>query len=369
MPNLRFLGLCILLFLWWPSFGRSQEASPILPALSDMSIDMQWFLSYLSGTDKKKNFSQFGLKRGYVNIKKPINKNFSGRITTDITTDKEGDGEGDVEMRLKYLYLKYSLPSAGFLYKPYFEFGLVHRPWIDFEQEINAYRVQGTMFLERTDVVNSADNGIIFFSLLGGEMDANYQETVNNSFPGKYGSVALGIFNGGGYHALEKNRGKTLEGRLTLRPLPTVIPGLQFTYHGAHGKGNTTAAPEWKYSSFYLSWEHQKMILTAEYYLGTGNFEGNAIKDTISHKAIPQNGLSVFAEWKVLNEKFSLFGRYDYFEQEYSSLNLASRRSILGLAYHFVHGSKIIIDYDKLLYSIASKHGSRIFEIAIELKY
>ncbi|MCB1129196.1 MAG: hypothetical protein KDM81_22040, partial [Verrucomicrobiae bacterium] len=182
------------------SSATAQPANPVegLARLSDLSIDMQWFLSYQAGESDGASFNQFALKRGYVNIKKKINGTFSGRITTDITTDREGDGEGDVEMRLKYLYLKTQLPSLGVFHKPYLEFGLVHRPWIDFEQAINIYRVQGTMFLERNDVINSGDFGVVLMSLFGGEMDRDYKKTVNGSFPGKYGSMAFGVFNGGG---------------------------------------------------------------------------------------------------------------------------------------------------------------------------
>ena len=271
--------LCLCFMLSHSVNAQEQKEKKSASALSQLSIDMQWFLSYLNGKDKGKKFNQFNLKRGYVNIKKKIDDRFSGRITTDITTDKEGDGEGDVEMRLKYLYLKYSLPSGLLFYKPFFEFGLVHRPWLDFEQHINDYRVQGTMFLERNNVINSGDFGVVFLSYLGGEMDKEYQANVSKSYAGKYGSFALGIFNGGGYHALEKNENKVVEGRLSVRPFPQMLPGLQITYHGAIGKGNTIQAPDWNYSSAYLSFESRHLILTTELYSGTGNYKGSSIRD------------------------------------------------------------------------------------------
>jgi len=147
---MRKFMVCLIIVLFSVQFilAQIQETKPLTSYLSNLSIDMQWFLSYRLGKSSGNSCNEFLLKRGYVNIKKKINETFSGRITTDITVDKKGYGEGNVEIRLKYLYLKYQLASFGLLHKPYFEFGLVHRPWIDFEQHINLYRVQGTMFLE-----------------------------------------------------------------------------------------------------------------------------------------------------------------------------------------------------------------------------
>jgi len=330
---------------------------------------MQWFLSYLNGESGDKSFNEFTLKRGYVNIKKNINDRFSGRITTDITVDQEGDGEGDVEIRLKYLYLKYQLPGFAFFHKPYLEFGLVHRPWIDFEQSINDYRVQGTMYLERNDVINSGDYGIFFLSLLGETMDEEYRKTVNNSFAGTFGSLAVGIFNGGGYHALEKNENKSLETRLTLRPFHSVLPGLQLTYHGAIGKGNISEAPDWNYNSGYVSYESRRMILTCEYYTGIGNYKGNAVRDRTRFESIPQDGYSLFGEWKLFSSRISLVGRYDYFRQDYDDIDNTARRTIAGVAYHFIRGSKLIVDYDIVDFSNPAENDSHIFEVAIELRY
>jgi len=74
-------------------------------------------------------------------------------------------------------------------------------------------------------------------------------------YPGRYGSFSLGIYNGGGYHAKEKNQNKVLEGRLTLRPLPAALPGLQLSYFGLVGKGNQAAEPHWNAHLGMVSYE------------------------------------------------------------------------------------------------------------------
>lgn len=248
--------IILLTFFVISALSYGQISKSMIDSLlrKDFSVDMEWFLANRFGEKNNEPFNEFTLKRGYINIKKGISKNVSGRITTDITVDEEGDGEGDIELRLKYLYLKYKLKDILFLHKPFFEFGLVHRPWIDYEQIINRYRVQGRMFLERNDVINSADFGIVFMSLLGGEMDEAYKKHVNSKCAGKYGSLSFGVFNGGGYHAMENNRSKTFDGRLSLRPLPDFFPGLQFTYHGSYGTGNIEEEPHFHYQSLFTSY-------------------------------------------------------------------------------------------------------------------
>ncbi|GJQ61340.1 MAG: hypothetical protein SCALA702_03930 [Melioribacteraceae bacterium] len=369
MRKLALFTVVVLLCTFSVSNAQDNVISEIAKQITGLSIDMQWFLSYQNGKQKGKEFNQFGLKRGYVNIKKRINKTFSGRITTDITTDKEGDGEGDVEMRLKYLYLKTELPDFAFFCKPYFEFGLVHTPWLDFEQHINLYRVQGSMFMDRNKIASSADYGLVFMSNFGGEMDENYKKNVNKSYAGRYGSISVGVFNGGGYHALEKNLNKAFASRVTIRPLPELIPGFQLTYHNAFGKGNTEISPDWNYNSGFLSFESSTFIFTSEYFAGNGNFGGSAVVADPNIRAAEMNGYSFFTELKLFNKNISLIGRYDRIEQEKLVTNLSSDRYIVGVAYHFIKGSKIIIDYDMLDYNDSAIENSNIFEIAVELKY
>lgn len=369
MKNLKFLLFPLIATLFLDTMIAQTNKGEKADHSSDLDIEMQWFLSYLSGKENDKTFNEFVLKRGYVTIKKKINKTFSGRITNDITVDKEGDGEGDVKVRVKYLYLKAQLPSFGVFHKPYFEFGLVHRPWLDFEEHVNFYRVQGTMFVERNDILNSADYGIVLFSLLGGELDDHYKKTVNKNYAGRYGSFAVGVVNGGGYHAREKNKNKSLESRLTIRPFHKIFPGLQFSYNGALGKGNTVEAPNWYYNLGYISYESSHLILTGSYFNGKGNSKGSAIKDTISFEALPQNGYSLFGEWKLFESQISIIGRYDYFTKEFPSADFTTKRTIAGLAFNSIPGIKILLDYDFLDYSEKTRKDSYLFELAVEFKY
>jgi len=309
-----------------------------------VEISGQWFLSHRIGENNKIDVNEFYVHRGYLNFKPEFTSALSARITPDITTDKDGDGKGDLKVWLKYIYLKYSLPSAGFFTKPYFEFGQVHRPWLDFEEHINMYRCEGTMFLERNHLLNSADYGVTFVTLLGGEVKKTYRENVNKYYPGRYGSIAVGIYNGGGYHAVENNTNKVVESRFTIRPFPDSLPGLQLSYFGAIGKGNTVDEPDWTINSAFVSLEEVWYVLTGMYYKGKGNYKGDFI-DSFGNST-EQSGYSLFGEIKIPEKKISFIGRYDSFDPDITINQNTLTRTIIGFAYHFHEHHKLLVDYD-----------------------
>ncbi|MCK5739540.1 hypothetical protein KAH55_10175 [bacterium] len=368
MRKSRIFLYLSLLMLFPTIFSWAAPQGSVLPEkLQGLGISAQWFLAYQYGESKGIDYNAFMLKRGYINFTKSINEHLSARITPDVSVDEEGDGRGDIEMRLKYCYVRFSAADCGVFTQPFFEFGVVHRPWLDFEQHINHYRVEGTMFLERAGMLNSADYGLTFISLLGGKMDKTYQKNVTRYYPGRYGSFALGVYNGGGYHAIEANTNKTLETRLTLRPFPDGLPGLQMTYTGAVGKGNTEMAPDWQMNTGFLSFETRQFVLTGQYFQSLGNSKGSFV--TPENVARNVDGYSVFGEWRFAHRRFSLFARYDYQDCTKKLLNWELERYIAGIAMHFQKGGKIIFNYDRTNEPAPNAPSDQYLEFAIEMKY
>ncbi|MBN1482136.1 hypothetical protein EH223_07760 [candidate division KSB1 bacterium] len=347
------------------AFSSLQADDNLEDLIQNIRIGGQFFLSYLSGAaDGVPNVNEVVINRGYLNVHKELSKNLVGRITPDVSVDHEGDGLGDVELRLKYAHLITKLNDLAILTKPYFEFGLVHRPWLDYEEHINNYRAQGTMFLERIKVFNSADFGITFVSLLGGELDKEYQNRVSNAFPGRFGSFAIGIYNGGGYHSIEVNENKSIETRLSVRPLNGTLPGLQVHYTGAYGNGNAAYSPDWVLNGAMVSYEAARFRITAQLYSGIGNSYGHFIDE--NQKAKPHAGYSLFGEYKISSTQLSLFARYDYWNGNKGEEE--TNRVIAGIAYHFAGRSKLLLDYD--LFSDKIKETTTgIFEVALEVRF
>lgn len=341
-----------------------KEAEKVIKAIKGWKLGGLWYISYQNGEKDGKTYSQFALKRGYINIQKEILPWFSFRVTPDITTadDKTSNLAGSVVLRLKYAYAKFDIPEFAFFTKPFVEVGMVHMPWLDFEEHVNFYRCQDTMFLERNGIFNSADMGITFVSLLGGTMPEDYQNKVNHYYPGKYGSISFGIYNGGGYHASEKNKNKVFEGRLTVRPLPDIVPGLQLSYFGITGKGNKDTNPDWNVNLGMISYEHEYFTVTGQYYAGKGNQKGD---DENSKK-----GYSFFAEIKP-HKKFSLFGRYDYFDPNKHVNDDENKRYIAGVAYHIdkPHKNMLVLDYDKVDYKQKGKPDDDRIQLTLQLSF
>lgn len=358
---MKKIALSLLMIFILPVILFSQQATKISKILQNTDLSVQWFLNY--GYDDSKEMGSFALKRGYFTIKTKLSENFSVRYTQDITLDKEGDDAGNVEMRLKYMYLKIKMDEFEFLPISYFEFGMVHRPWLDFEEHINMYRSQGTMFIERVHLINSADFGFTYTGLIGGKINKNYQKEVNKKYPGKYGSFSVGIYNGGGYHAIEKNNNKTLEGRLTLRPLPSIIPGLQFSYYGVYGDANIdTLSADFQINLFMLSSESKHHVLTFQYYTGKGDQKGKMVGQ--NGKSFENNGYSVFGEFKIPGSNFALFGRYDEFNSDHG-ITYTETTTIGGISYRFLK-NKVFVDINQ---HEANNTTISVFELTLDIHF
>lgn len=354
---LNLISLC--------SFAQT-DSSLIENLIKNVEIDGQWFMGYQRFDTPEEEYNLFTLKRGYLTFRTNITNRISVNYTQDITLDTEGDDAGNMEFRLKYLYLKLDLDDIGFVTKPFFEFGLVRKPWISFEQGINPYRVQGAMFTERNTITNSADYGITFTTLLGGEMDEQFQQNVSDKLPGRYGSFSIGVYNGPGYSQLEQNNNKTVEGRLSIRPLPDHIPGLQASYNIVLGKGNIPSEPDLTVNTLMLSYQEAWGTLTGQYYTGKGNARGTMVN--AQGEAYKNNGYSFFGELFVPGTDVALFGRYDRFTSQREE-DLISKRIIAGLSYYFHQDSKIIVDMDLLSPDGGADYSDKLFEVVLEVLF
>ena len=310
--------------------------------------------------------SRFNMKRGYIDIRKPITDYLSFRVTPDISQD---DDSGDWNLRLKYLHAKLTADGNDVIGKPYAEIGLSHVPSLDFEQHINLFRMQGHMFIERIGLLNSADLGVLVGGNFGREMPDEFLDTVNSSYAGRWGSFQFGIFNGGGYHASAENNTMALEGRVTVRPLPDVVPGLQFTAMGITGDGNTSDAPDWNVLNGMVSFESQYLNATAQYYTGTGNQKATAVD--ANGNSLDQNGYSFFGEIRMPEHKeYSVFGRFDRYDSDANSATAdATKRFIIGFAWQFYKGNYWIVNYDGLQHSLPGVPTEYSIEVTMQIKF
>jgi hypothetical protein len=324
-------------------------------ALKGLKVGMLAYIDYSYGDEPESNngessLNRFKLTRGYLTIKKEILPWFHTRITIDTHEDNEEDWK----MRLKYLYAELRPPDFGFLTNMKSEIGMGHIPWLDFEEHINPYRCQGTMAIERAGTFNSADLGVSLRGNFAGRLEQAEEKTGGHHYDGRYGGWHLGVYNGPGYHETEENTNKVIEGRVTLRPLPDVIPGLQLSYFGLYGEGDNDTNSDGEYPDYevnlgMLSYQNPWLILTGQYFLTEGNSKGSWVD--AQGDALDTKGYSMFGNVKlpILDRKLSVFARYDHFDQDEDGA-IASDADydmyIGGLAYDIYKGNLVMLTYE-----------------------
>jgi hypothetical protein len=336
-------------------------------ALNDVGFNGQFFISYEYDRTQETNINEFSIKRGYITFRKHVKNRLEVRFTQDVTIDQQGDGAGDIELRLKYALANYSFNDIGPFTSINVEAGVVHRPWIDFEQDINDYRAQNSMMLDQTDIISSADFGLQFSAGIGENLERESARGLNSN-PARYGSFAIGVYNGGGYASLEQNSNKVVEGRLTLRPFPDQLAGLQLSLFGAHGKGNLSESPDFSMAGTALSFESSRLNVMLQGAHSFGDSAGNYI---VPNTNDPYNlrGWSIFTEADPFRSPIHFTFRYDnLYNQDLNQV--AHRQWIGGIAYVMENRSKLIFDVSRQENEFLNESSEFTrFEIVAEIRF
>lgn len=334
-----------------------------------------WFIAYRNGVKQvqadetqplvNERSNGFVLKRSYFTLKKDLTKTFSVRYTMDLTIDKEGEDAGNVETRLKYLYLKAKPNLKSDVFSSlWIEAGMVHRPWLDYEQKINTYRVQDNMFIERNKIFNSADFGVTVGGTIGGKMDKKFLKEVNGAMKGKHLDYVFGLYNGGGYSGAEKNNGKVFAARISYRPFPVSIPQIQVSGYFNTGTGNSEHSPKFNQVLGFLAYTAKKGTLTAQFHTGQGDFRAKYVDENNPSKALKNSGHSFFGEYKIGNSPVSLWGRYDKFRVK--AINKKTERYIGGVTYRVNNMIRLVLNTE---HSINDGKKDDIYELNLEISF
>lgn len=151
------------------------------------------------------DLNQFQVQRAYVNVTGQVHHLLSFRITPDIARET-GSGSslsGSSEFRLKYAFGQLNLDD-WMTRGSWVRFGMQQTPIIDYQETVYRYRFQGPVFVDREGFLSSSDTGVSF----------------HTNFPGNYGDLHAGIYNGDTYSKFEVNDRKGFMIRGTVRPLP-----------------------------------------------------------------------------------------------------------------------------------------------------
>jgi hypothetical protein len=355
--------------------SAEEEATEIKSGF-EKSIDLSglFYISYEHGEINSTSESSFFIKRAYFTGEADILPFLSARITFDARQDLEGDGRGDMEVRLKYAFAKFHLGDWGLLKKVNLETGIVHMVWLDFEEHVDLYRMLAPMFMERSGIFNSADFGVTLAGGFGPDLPEGYKTRVNKHYPSRHGSFAIGLYNGGGYHGVEVNSNKAIEGRLTWRPLPDRLPGLQVAGLIINGDGNTTdedaPAPPWETYNLFTSYEHDRGAVIAQYAWGQGNQKGDWVEPEDPTRSQEFWGYSLLVEWRLgSREKWRLVGNYDHFDRRSSTTNYTFDYGSLAFGYDFGKANILMLEYSARDYEEAGQPNDWRLQLVQQIKF
>jgi hypothetical protein len=278
--------------------------------------------------------SSFNVGRTYINVTGQLSDVISFRITPDISKQgQSGDSlNGSYVFRLKYGFLQWDLGKALESKGSWVRFGQSQTPWIDYDEGIYRYRFQGPTFADTEGFLSSSDLGI----------SGHY------NFPGDYGDVQLGYFNGEGYGHTEINNQKSFQLRASLRPAPGVdgVKGLR-----VNGFFDT--------DHYVSSDKRQRFLVGATYqstYVNAGGYYLDA-KDqkTNASAEVHAKGYTV---WVTPRTTFGLEGlfRYDSLKPN-DTIDGRKKRTIVGVAYWFPTfkgvQSAVMLDYTRVKFDSA----------------
>jgi hypothetical protein len=244
--------------------------------------------------------------------------------------------------------------------------------WLDFEEHVNLYRMRSPMFMERSGIFNSADFGLTLAGSLGPQLSEEYRERVNSKYSARHGSFALGVYNGGGYHGVEVNSNKALEGRITYRPLPDTLGGLQVSGLVISGEGNVVGesedTPDWNTYNAFISYEHTRGAMTAQYIKGKGNQKGTWTEPDDPSQATDFSGWALFGEWRF-GPHWRVTGGYDRFFRKPGGDDFSFHRVYGGVGYDFGRQNILLFDVDRRKWDDPTLPTDLRYQAVIQLKF
>ena len=306
-------ALCALSIVALPAAAQSQN--PQAPQVTVGGVVYGQYLYQLKDSLGAGNQNQFSIQRAYINVL----GRFGGGISTRLTTDIAPTGVGNQQIRLKYAFLGWTPANSNLTYK----FGLVQTPYIDWEETLWDYRMQGPIAVDRNGYMSSAD--------VGAGVDGRWNnEGVNAQFL---------FFNGEGYSGGTGDNHKDVGARVSVRVSKTNdasrVGGLRLTGYAGLGKA-TGGADRNRYIGI-ASYRTQQLTLAAEYV---------STKDG----AITGSILSAFGTYKFARSKVGAIGRVDVLDPDTDTPDNKQTRVITGLSYQAQSNLRLLADVDLLAF-------------------
>ncbi len=382
--QLSILGAVVLLL------GATVLSSAVASAadenpLQGLKLSTEAYINWAASDVQGDKSNAITLERAYLTATKAVSDFLSIRYTLDIkqasttassTVSQEADDQpitvttkasngldGNYVFRTKYIYAEMNLGSAGFLSDTRARVGMQQAGTEDFEQALNPYRAQAKNWLERAGWFGTSDLGIGVTGSFGGKLADAKGKVGSAKFDGRYGSYALLLANGSNYDKKEANDSKVLSGRVTVRPLPADLPGLQLTYGGIFGKDNTTNGPSNNGVNFdlslgMLSYQAPRFTVYGEYITSKDNQAGTYVTgaSALATTGRKTQGWTLFGMVKlpVAADRLALYGRYNMLDSDKDNVIAGGDHNVRtttgGASCEIAKGNMFIVAYEVISY-------------------
>jgi len=298
----------------------AQQAAPAAPQVTAGALVYTQYVYQLK--DSVNHFNNFDITRAYVNVL----GRFAGGVTTRVTVDVQRFGaipgttpqatDNSLRLRLKYAFATYTPQGSPLTYKA----GLIHTPWLDWEEALWDYRVQGTMAMDRAGYMSAAD--------FGAGVDGKWMaDKVNFQFT---------VVNGTFYSNTSAGQGKDAEARASVRVLDTNdssrVGGLRITGYAGYGR-----APTGDRNRFIgmVSYRSKQITLAGE----------AAITQDGQLSALNGHVYSAFGVYKVPQSKVGVIARVDVTHAQAGAIDKRTRY-IAGVSYQLSPNWRLLADWD-----------------------
>ena len=371
-------ALCTGALLFGPFQSGGAQATP--EWVNNLSLSGRTYLrySYELG-DLRKGNNEFAIDRVYVIFLWTLWDRARLRYTleggdirdVDVTLSNGAltkTGNQTLAVVTKHLFFEYSNPFGK---DTWVRLGIADLPFVPYEEDVWGYRVQGTVFSDRSGYLTSADLGV----------------AVGGRFANGYGSWQASLVNGEGWKRSEAGKHKDAHARLTLNPLAGVgKTAANFFVTGFHARGtyeDVASGPASKDRTILMAGYKMagKFTLAGEYVMSrdpatamAGRYpslsaragmlakgRGTSVFATLSPKALGATGTA---------EKLDLLARYDALDPDDEIADNGLRRVIAGFAYKLHQKMTALLTMEDVRYDAgAGKLNERRVLLQTEIRF
>jgi hypothetical protein len=320
--------------------GAAPLAAQNPPAPPPVSLGGVVYAQWGAQLDSLSPANNFDISRSYLNAIGRFTGGILARITADIYRDGDATAGGSLVYRLKYAYAAWTPAGSPLTVR----FGLTQTPWVDWEEALWDYRMQGPVAVDRNGFMSSSDFGLA--------VDGNFNHD-------QFSFQAMAM-NGENYNHTPGDSHKDFAARASVRLLATDdnsrVGGLRLT--GYAQLGTPTSGGTRNRFIGMVGYRSSMVTLVGEYV---------AVTDTVTAPATAKTNRSAISAYGVLHlpsTPVAVVARVDLVDPNTASTASNDRRTTIigGLSYQLSPNVRLLADVDRTSFQAS---GSKSITLAL----